>query len=142
MSETLALSIQTNREELDHITAEVESLAEREGWSADLIFKIHLILEELVLNIMDYGFGDDGAAAGHEISLTLTSESERVVVVLVDDGKAFDPTQDAPNPDITAPMEDRPVGGLGVHLVRNMVDAMEYRREGERNHLTLVANRQ
>lgn len=137
MSETLSLKVQTNREEIGHITAEVETLAEREGWAPDLSFKVNLALEELVINIMDYGFeGGD-----HEIDITLISEDHRLTIEIVDSGKPFDPLTDAPVPDVDAPMEDRPVGGLGVYLVRNMMDDMQYRREGDRNHLTLIANR-
>ncbi len=58
---------------------------------------------------------------------------------IIDDGKAFDP-RDAKAPDTTAALMDRQLGGLGIHLVRNLMDHIEYRREGGRNHLTLTRN--
>ena len=138
MSETLALKVHTNRGEIGHITAEIETLAEREGWTPDLSFKVNLALEELVINIMDYGFAD----GDHEIDITLISEDHQLVIEIADSGKAFDPLQDAPVPDVNAPAEERPIGGLGIYLVRNMMDDMQYRREGDRNYLTLIANRE
>ena len=138
MSETLALKVHTNRGEIGHITAEIETLAEREGWTPDLSFKVNLALEELVINIMDYGFAD----GDHEIDITLISEDHRLIIEIADSGKAFDPLQDAPVPDVNAPAEERPIGGLGIYLVRNMMDDMQYRREGDRNYLTLIANRE
>ena len=138
MSETLALKVHTNRGEIGHITAEIETLAEREGWTPDLSFKVNLALEELVINIMDYGF----AEGDHEIDITLISEDHRLIIEIADSGKAFDPLEDAPVPDVNAPAEERPIGGLGIYLVRNMMDDMQYRREGDRNYLTLIANRE
>ena len=138
MSETLSLKVHTNRGEIGHITDEIESLAEREAWTADLSFKVNLALEELVINIMDYGFeGGD-----HEIDVTLISEDHKLTIVIADSGKPFDPLEDAPVPDVDAPIDERPIGGLGIYLVRNMMDDMQYRREGERNYITLVANRE
>ena len=138
MSETLSLKVHTNRGEIGHITDEIESLAEREAWTADLSFKVNLALEELVINIMDYGFeGGD-----HEIDVTLISEDHKLTIVIADSGKPFDPLEDAPVPDVDAPIDERPIGGLGIYLVRNMMDDMQYRREGDRNYITLVANRE
>ena len=138
MSETLSLKVHTNRGEIGHITDEIESLAEREAWTADLSFKVNLALEELVINIMDYGFeGGD-----HEIDVTLISEAHKLTIVIADSGKPFDPLEDAPVPDVDAPIDERPIGGLGIYLVRNMMDDMQYRREGDRNYITLVANRE
>jgi anti-sigma regulatory factor (Ser/Thr protein kinase) len=56
---------------------------------------------------------------------------------LVDDGRAFDPLQVAA-PDLAAPLEERAVGGLGVHLMRHLVDDIQYRRDGGRNHLVFT----
>lgn len=138
MSETLVLKVNTDRGEIGHITAEIETLAEREGWTPDLTFKVNLALEELVINIMDYGFeGGD-----HEIEITLISEDHRLILEISDTGKPFDPLTEAPVPDVDAPMEDRPIGGLGIYLVRNMMDDMQYRRENDRNYLTLTTSRE
>ena len=63
------------------------------------------------------------------------------MIEISDDGQPFNPLKDAPKPDLEAALEDRPIGGLGIHLVLTMMDEMHYRRENERNHLTLVKRR-
>ncbi len=132
------MQVEPRREELERIHAAVEELAEREEWSPGLVFRVNLILEELVINIMDYG-DDEGR---HRIEVTVTSDADEVVMDLVDSGKPFDPTHDAPEPDIGASLDERRVGGLGVYLTRTMVKEMRYRREAEHNHLTLVMSRE
>ena len=140
MSATLTLNIERSHDELGRITDAVDDLGHREDWSNDLLFRVHLVLEELVLNIIDYGF-DDGKD-DHELVVVLMSEDDNLTIEITDDGIPFDPLQDAKVPDVDAPLEDRPIGGLGVHLVRTMMDEVSYRREDGKNHLTLVASRE
>lgn len=139
MSATLTLNIERSHDELGRITDAVDDLGHKESWSNDLLFRVHLVLEELVLNIIDYGF-DDGRD-DHELEVVLISEDDSLTIEVTDDGLPFDPLEDAKKPDVNAPLEDRPIGGLGVHLVRTMMDEMTYRREDDKNHLTLVARR-
>ena len=94
-------------------------------------------MDELVVNIMDYGYDD----SDHEIDITFTSEEDAVTIEINDEGRSFDPLNDAPEPDLTSPIEDRQVGGLGVYLARTMMDELVYRREGNRNYLTLMKRR-
>ena len=136
MTELLSLSMTTNGFDLNSLTAEVEALGERENWPPALVFKANLVLEELTLNINNYG-GNDGI---RQIEITLNSETDRLIIEVIDDGGPFDPTTDATLPDTNAPIEDRPVGGLGLHLVRTMMDEMQYKREQGKNHVILVAH--
>ena len=119
---------------LRYIDHEVDEFGRQEGWPDTLVFRVHLILEELGLNAMTYG----GAS---NIGITITSEPETVTMEISDDGGPFDPLQDAPDPATDASLDDRPIGGLGVHLVRTLTEAMSYRRENDRNQLTLVVRR-
>ena len=137
MSAKLSLKVESRRDELENIFGAVAGMAQQEAWSPELVFRVNLALEELVLNIVDYGF-DEGL---HEIEITLTSDADALTIEIVDGGRPFDPLKDAPQPDVDAPVEDRPVGGLGVHLVRTLMDQMHYRREKGKNHLTLVTRR-
>ncbi len=137
MSEKLTLTIKTELEELTRLAAAVEELGEREGWPPDLLFRVNLALEEMGINVMNYGH-DEGV---HEIEITLTSEPDSLVIQITDDGHPFDPLNDAPSPDLEGSLEDRRVGGLGVHFVRTMMDEMSYKREEGKNHLTLVTRR-
>ena len=137
MSERVTFTVETKPEQLEEITSQVEELAERENWPADLTFKINLVLEEVGLNIMNHGY-ESGL---HEIEITMISEDNALTLEIADDGKPFDPLNDAPLPDVDAAMEDRQIGGLGIHLVRTMMDDLCYRREQGKNRLTLVAHR-
>ena len=65
----------------------------------------------------------------------MVCEADTVTIEIVDDGPRFDPLEDAPLPDPDAPLEDRPVGGLGVHLVRTMMDEISYRYQDGKNRL-------
>lgn len=121
-------------EALRHMEQSVEEFGNQEQWPDDLIFKLHLILEEVGLNAMTYG----GASS---VRVIISEEGDRVTIEISDDGGAFDPLNDAPEPDVDAALEERPIGGLGIHLVRTLTNDLSYRREGGRNHLTLVTRR-
>ena len=137
MSAAISLTVKTARDELEQITAAVESLAEQDDWPPDLLFRVSLVLEELGLNIMDYGHDDDA----HEIEIALMSEGNSVTIEIVDGGRPFDPLNDAPSPDLTSPVEDRRVGGLGVHFVRTLMDQVFYERESGKNRLKMVTRK-
>ena len=119
---------------LERILDAVEEFGEREDWEPDLLFRVKLVLEELGLNVVNYG-GDDETP---DIEITVTSEPDALTITISDNGLPFDPLHDAPPPDLTSPIENRPIGGLGIHLVRTMMDEMSYRRENGRNHLALT----
>ena len=134
MSTSFALRVETRVEELERIFAAVEELAEQEDWSPGLTFKVNLVLEELGINVINYAY-DDGL---HYFDITLISESDRLTIEITDDGRPFNPLEDGRRPDINASVEDRPIGGLGIHLVREMTDDIRYRREFSKNHSTMV----
>ena len=137
MSSMQTVTIKTRLEELTRLTEAVENLGEQENWSLALVGKTNLVLEELAMNTINHGH-DEGL---HEITVTFNSTDDALTIDVVDDGKPFDPLNDAPIPDINAPIHERTVGGLGVLLVRKLMDELTYRREEGRNHLTLVAYR-
>ncbi|MCY4436180.1 MAG: ATP-binding protein [Chloroflexi bacterium] len=136
MGSELNLKVETRRDELDRVSTAIESFGLEADWPIDLIFKVNLALEELVINVMNYGH--DGGL--HEIDITLTSDEDSLTIEIVDDGRPFDPLHDAPKPDVNAELEDRDIGGLGIHFVRKMMDDVRYRREEGKNHLTLVTS--
>ncbi len=137
MSAKLSLSIETRLEELDRLAASVEDFAREQDWPLDLTFQVNLILEELWLNVVNHGH-ENGE---HVVEIELTSEAESLTIEITDDGKPFNPLENAPIPDVTAALGDRSIGGLGVHLVRTMMDEMRYSREDGKNHLILVKRR-
>ncbi|MBZ9938352.1 ATP-binding protein [Mesorhizobium sp. BR1-1-16] len=100
------------------------------------VFRLSLAVEELVTNVVKYGGASDG-----RLAVAIYRRPDEVTVELGYGGDAFDPFRDAPEPDLDAPLETRPVGGLGVHLISNMIDRAYYRRQGDRNTLRLVMMR-
>ena len=105
--------------------------------------RLQIILDELFTNVVKYGY-EDAAAAGEgppegHIEVALALEADRLIIEFVDDGRPFDPLT-SPLPDLDLPVETRPVGGVGIAIVRALVDESEYRRDGNRNRLTLGRN--
>ena len=124
-------------EELPELVAAVEELGEREGWSGDLTFRVSLVIDELAQNVVDYSYEDEPG----DIEVEVTSEPETIVIEITDEGRPFDPLTQAPEPDLTSPVEDRPIGGLGVHLTKTLMDDVEYGRESGKNRLKIVARK-
>ena len=136
MSAELSLRMETTLDELPRIDAAIEAFARRESWSPGLEFQVKLVIEELAINVVKHG-GVVGVAA----EIELVSDPDRVRIEFSDGGRPFDPLSEAPPPDTGSGIEDRPVGGLGIHLVRSMVNEASYHRERNRNRLTLVKRR-
>lgn len=97
-------------------------------------FSIHLALEEAISNVIMYAYPVDEE---HEIELTVVCGDNGLVFEIVDWGKEFDPTAQ-PDADVTLSLEERPVGGLGIFLIKKMMQKVEYSRVDGRNVLTLV----
>lgn len=99
-------------------------------------YLLELILEEMISNIVKYGYDDDGK---HEIDVVLRFRTSEIIVELSDDGHPFDPVRHRGNQgnDASVPVEQRRIGGLGIHLVRQMSEKITYRRENDRNILRI-----
>src|SRR5271167_776995 len=98
--------------------------------------RLLVILEELFTNAVNYGY-PEGAAATGRIEIGLAVKKGRLEIHFSDDGRPFDPLSHTP-PDLDRVPADRPLGGLGLHLLRSLVDKAHYRRNHSRNHLTLI----
>lgn len=122
-------------EALPRVVAFVEEMAELDDWAPDLVLRSNLILEELILNTLTHG----RTSGLSDIEVTLESGENSVTITLVDDGAAFDPLTDEPSPDTDLPLQERSIGGLGLHLVRTMAEDLAYKHADGKNHLTLVA---
>ncbi|MYE11019.1 MAG: ATP-binding protein [Gammaproteobacteria bacterium] len=138
MSANLSLKVATNVEDLRRAQDEIEAFCNAQAWPADVVFQIGLVVEELGINVVNYAY-EDGAE--HEFSISVTSDDGSLTLEIVDGGQAFDPLEDAPEPDLDASLEDRPIGGLGVYLVRTIMDELSYRREDGHNRLTAIKRR-
>lgn len=129
----------TDADNLQYIHGSVEELGQREDWPESLIFKVNLVLEELGLNILHYG--GEGSGRSPAIDIVVTSENDALTIEVSDDGNPFNPLQDSVVPDVEAMIEDRPIGGLGVHLVKTLMENLNYERTDGRNRLTMTARR-
>lgn len=137
MSAKLSLTMGFEAADLPRIQSAIGEFSREQDWPPDIEFQVDLVLEELVLNVVNHGSrGGEG-----EINIELVSDPEAVVIQIIDDGRPFDPLTDAPEPDTESGIEDRAVGGLGIHLVRTMMDDVTYRREENKNHMRLVKRR-
>lgn len=115
----------------------LEALCRAAGLPGPLALELRLVGEEVVTNVAKYGF-DPGTTPSLEVLLSLTPDE--ATLEFRDQGKPFDPLAQ-PAPDLDAPLEERPIGGLGLTLVRAMVDEARYSREGGTNVLRLVKKR-
>lgn len=138
MSATRTLRVPNRIEELPGVSEAVETLGREEDWPPDVSYAVVLALEEVATNVVRHGGGEEGTS---EIEVEVISTDEEVRVEVRDSGKPFDPFHDAPEPDIDATLEDRQIGGLGVHFVKVLMDEASYRREDGRNHVTMVKRR-
>ena len=109
------------------------------NWRADekTVFAVDLILNELLVNVIKHGYGDDGT---HEIQILLSDTGPELCIDLVDDGRAFNPL-DEPALKSAANLEEASIGGRGIHLVKNYSTSHAYRREKDRNHIRLTVSK-
>lgn len=133
-SRQLRLALSADPAELVPVAGMVETLADELGWDAAATLHIDLVLEEILSNIINYGYPDGRAG---RIELWLDATHERVQLRIEDDGDPFDPFAVEP-PDLSLPIEERPIGGLGIHFVRNYMDSCAYRHVDGRNQVILV----
>ena len=97
------------------------------------VSEIKLALEEILVNIQSYAYTDKEA---HEITVMLSADAAEFVAKIIDDGRAFNPLE-VKAPDIIQPLDKREVGGLGIFLVRSVMDGVDYKRENGKNILLL-----
>lgn len=138
MSANLTLNMEAQLDEIERIRAAVNILSQAEQWPPELLFQIELVLEEIGTNIIKYG--QDGERET-EIDITLTSDRESLTMEIIDNGTPFDPFADAPPPDLDSAVPDRPIGGLGIYLVQELMDEASYRHEDGKNKLILVKHK-
>jgi len=111
----------------------VDGFLRDQGAGPEILYLSRLVIEELVSNTIKYGYDDQ---AVHEIRIDARVEGGTMILEISDDGHPFNPLE-APEPAFHLPVHERPVGGLGLHLVRSMSDSVDYRRSGANNFVTV-----
>ena len=133
IADRVSLELRNSLSELDTLGQSLQQFGEELGLSNKVLFQICLAMEEIVSNIISYGYTDD---AVHWIKIAILHEQGILIIRLEDDGIPFNPLW-AQEPDCECPVEERKVGNLGIHLCKKVMDEMIYERCGNKNILTL-----
>jgi serine/threonine-protein kinase RsbW len=119
--------------ELDTLGEKLDQFCSQLGLTNKCLCEINLALEELFTNIISYGYDDE---AEHWVKFTLSYQNGTIRMEVEDDGIPFNPIE-AEEPDIKCPLEERKIGGLGIHLMKKIMDEIIHRRNGDKNVLIL-----
>ena len=119
--------------EINKLALFIEELDETLNLTPEQVFNLNLVLEEAVSNVIFYAYTKE---EHQEIVLTAKMSNKSLIFVLTDSGKEFDPTQ-APDVDVALSAEERKIGGLGIFLIRQIMNKVEYQRIEGKNVLTL-----
>jgi len=133
MKKSRQFVFQNELKELNKLSEKLEMLGEEWDLSPGVIMNLNLALEELVTNTIFYGIKDDNP---HVITVSFKLDEKELSVEIRDDGIPFNPL-DIDEPDVDLPAEERKIGGLGIYLVKKVMDSFEYCREGHYNVITL-----
>ena len=133
---TPRLTLVNDLRQVSLLTGFVDRVREEYDLAPALAARINLALEEAVCNVIMYAYPEGTAGT---MDLDAVREGNQLRFTLADRGKAFDPTA-VPEANLSASLEDRPIGGLGIHLVRSIMDGIRYERRDGKNVLTLIIN--
>ena len=111
----------------------IEKVGNDFSLTPDIVFNLNLVLEEAVVNIINYAYPKEDH---QHIYLSAKMRDDSIVLVLTDTGKEFDPTA-APEADVTLSADEREIGGLGIFLIRQIMNEVKYERIEGKNVLTL-----
>lgn len=130
----MTLILNSDTDELERLSAFIDEFCDSCGLADETRYHLNIALEELVLNAMKHGRCDP---AGEAIRLEMTMDGETLQISYSDTGVPFNPLA-MPEPDLSRNIAERPIGGLGIHLVRSLMEDIRYERREGRNHLHLA----
>lgn len=129
------LNLHNDISEIPRLTEWIEMLGESMELPMPAVFQVNLALEEAVVNVMNYAYPGE---TGRPVTLSVDGDSKLMTFQLMDEGIAFDPTSHEA-PDLTLSAEERPIGGLGIFLVEELMKEVRYERsEDGKNILTMI----
>ncbi|MBI9075360.1 MAG: ATP-binding protein [Desulfatibacillum sp.] len=131
MTDKFTYRIKNDLNELTKVSQAANVFLEPLNLDPKIVYAVDLILEEMLTNVITYGYKDHG---NHEIDIVISLDEDEISVVLEDDGAPFNPLS-LPWASHSADADELIEEGLGIHFVRNMMNAMQYRRENEKNIL-------
>ena len=130
----IRLQVPQEQGQMGDLVAAIDGVLAREGVDPAVVHDVQLVTEEVVCNALDYGRVE---GREHEISVGIGIDGNLITLEFRDDCVAFNPLEN-PEPDLDADIHDRPIGGLGVHLIKELAEDVSYRREEPHNVLTVV----
>lgn len=128
-----SFKLKSDLAELDTLSKHVQAFGRARGLSKKFLFEINLALDELFTNIISYGYQDD---KNHLIEISMTPLNNTLELCIEDDGVPFNLT-DVEDPDLPCDIESCKIGGLGIHLIKNLMDDVCYQRCKGKNKLIL-----
>ena len=128
------ITLHNNVEQIALLPEFVEAVAAEAQLDHETTFNLNLALEEAVSNVILYAYPE---GTDNVVDIEASVDEKNVSFVITDSGKPFDPTTKE-EVDIDAKMTDRPIGGLGIHLVRTIMDTVNYERKGDKNIFTIT----
>jgi sigma-B regulation protein RsbU (phosphoserine phosphatase) len=131
----LKMSITNDLSQIGEVKEKFNTFSEENNLSTTIRRKLNLVFDELLNNIISYAYDDD--KNGHNILINIESIDKKLTITISDGGIPFNPFT-GEKPDITIGLEDRKVGGLGIHLVRSLMDKAFYKRRVDKNIVTLI----
>ena len=134
MPESLTITIQNDLSKIEPVSRVIADFVAQRQLSAKVAFDLNLALDELLTNSILYGY--DEGQDGREIYIRITHVGDVIELEIEDDGRSYNPLE-TPEPNLQAELMDRPIGGLGLHLVRKLTDQVEYQRRDGKNILTI-----
>ena len=131
--ENTSFKLKNSLTELDSLFQHIERFGKMVGLPKKQVFQINLALDELFTNIVSYGYTDGNE---HWIDFRLSFDNDAVIIYIEDKGVPFDPVA-APTSGSVPPLENCKIGGLGLHIVKKMMDEIAYERKGNKNVITI-----
>jgi len=133
----MTLTLRNDIQDVPLLAAFIDEVCEAAGFNASVAMQMNLAMEEAVVNVMNYAYP---VGVKGDIVIEAEDRGDSVHFVIIDGGTPFDPTAKA-DADTTLSVEERPIGGLGIFLVRQLMDTVSYEYKGGKNRLTLVKNK-
>jgi anti-sigma regulatory factor (Ser/Thr protein kinase) len=134
---SIEISITNDVCEIAGVAARIDEFCETREIGRKIANAVNVSIDEILTNTIGYGYDDDEP---HRIEIALSKEADALVIAITDDSKEFDPSGPPPEVDFDATLEDRALGGLGLFLVHELMDRVDYRRVEGRNLVTLTKN--
>jgi serine/threonine-protein kinase RsbW len=127
-------SIKNNLAEIESLTESIVSYCKENGIDEAACYEVRLALEEAISNTIKYGYDDQQPRT---IYVRVEFENRELLLEIEDDANEFNPLE-APAPDLSLPVEQKPIGRLGIYLMRSIMDQVDYRRVGTKNMLRMI----